>query len=194
VAVTADQATRGRGTAPGNLAGTSCGHFRLGYPPRGHVAGQVGEQTAPSFPRHTRENQGVSRPGREGRRLGRRWRRSPILGMLPVVLLATAAGAVPFAHLRDTTAEHAQYKPTSGAAACTSTEKERNTTRPARSNRPAGEHTARRSSPQPPSGRDLRSWAASLAAALPPLTEPQVAAVARLAACLDADDSQESAA
>jgi hypothetical protein len=33
-----------------------------------------------------------------------------------------------------------------------------------------------------------------MAAALPPLTEPQVAAVARLAAQLDADDSQESAA
>jgi hypothetical protein len=42
--------------------------------------------------------------------------------------------------------------------------------------------------------QDLRAWAASLAAVLPPLTEPQVAAVAKLAAHLDADDSQKPAA
>ena len=66
-----------------------------------------------------------------------------------------------------------------------------------RSDRPAGEHTTRRSgrsSTEPPSGQDLSAWAAAVAAALPPLTEPQVAAVARLAADLDANDSQEPAA
>jgi len=113
------------------------------------------------------------------------------------VLLATTPGAGPFAHIRDTTAEHGQHKPMSRAAAHTSTEKERNTTRPAHSDRPAGEHAIRRpgrSSTKPLSGRDLRAWAASLAAALPPLTEPQVAAVARLAAHLDANDSQKPAA
>jgi hypothetical protein len=65
------------------------------------------------------------------------------------------------------------------------------------SDRPAGEHTTRRSgrgSAQPLSARDLRAWAAEVAATLPPLTEQQVAAVARLAARLDADGSQELAA
>ncbi len=42
---------------------------------------------APSVPRHTGENQGVSRSGREGR-LRRRQRRSTVLGGLAVVLLA----------------------------------------------------------------------------------------------------------
>ena len=63
--------------------------------------------------------------------------------------------------------------------------------------RPEGEHTTRRSgrrSTKPYVEQDLRAWAASLAAALPPLTEPQVAAVAKLAAHLDADDSQKPAA
>ncbi len=63
--------------------------------------------------------------------------------------------------------------------------------------RPAGEHSTGgigRSSEQPPSGQDLRAWAAEVAATLPPLTEQQVAAVARLAAQLDVDSSQEPAA
>jgi len=84
--------------------------------------------------------------------------------------------------------------------------KERRAVRPAdsrrshatdRRDRPAGEQTIRRSghsSVRRPSGQDLRAWAAAAAAALPPLTEPQVAAVARLAAHLDADGSQEAAA
>jgi hypothetical protein len=42
---------------------------------------------APSLPRHTGENQGISRSGREGR-LRRRRRRSTVLGGVPVVLLA----------------------------------------------------------------------------------------------------------
>ena len=65
------------------------------------------------------------------------------------------------------------------------------------SDRPAGEHTSRRSgrkSRQPPSEQDLKAWAAEAAATLPPLTEPQVAAVARLAAHLDANDGQKRAA
>lgn len=65
------------------------------------------------------------------------------------------------------------------------------------SDRPAGEHATRRSgrsSAQPLSARDLRAWAAEVAATLPPLTEPQIAAVARLAAHLDANDSQKRAA
>lgn len=61
------------------------------------------------------------------------------------------------------------------------------------SDRPAGEHTTRCSG-QLPASRDLSTWASELAAALPPLTEPQVAAVARLAAHLDASASQKSAA
>jgi hypothetical protein len=65
------------------------------------------------------------------------------------------------------------------------------------SDRPAGEHTARRSgrtSAQHLSARDLKAWAAKVAATLPPLTEPQVAAVARLAVHLDANDGQKRAA
>lgn len=65
------------------------------------------------------------------------------------------------------------------------------------SNRPAGEHTTRRSgrsSAQPLPARGLKAWAAEVAATLPLLTEPQVAAVARLAARLDANDSQKRAA
>jgi len=65
------------------------------------------------------------------------------------------------------------------------------------SDRPAGEHTTRRSgrsSAQPLSARDLSAWAAEVAAALPPLTAPQVAAVARLAMHLDAVGSREPAA
>lgn len=80
----------------GNVLDTFCGSFRSVRPPRGPAAGQAGEQTAPSLPRHTGENDGILRSGR--------------------------------------------------------------------------------------------------AAALPPLTEPQVAAVARLAAHLDANDSQKPAA
>jgi hypothetical protein len=99
-----------------------------------------------------------------------------------------------------------QHRPTSQADARTSAKKERNTARPApsvcrttteMSDQPAGEPTTRRSSrssARSPSGQDLRWWAAALAAALPPLTEPQVAAVARLAAHLDADHSQKPAA
>jgi hypothetical protein len=135
---------------------------------------------APSLPRHTRGNQGISRSGRLGRRLRRRRRRSTALDALPVVLLAVIAGAGPFSHIRDT-AEHGQHKPTPR----TSTEKEANTARPDRS----GRRSARA-----PSEQDLRAWAAAVAAALPPLTEPQLAAVARLAAHLDANDSQKRAA
>jgi hypothetical protein len=65
------------------------------------------------------------------------------------------------------------------------------------SDRPAGEHTSRRSgrkSRQPPPEQDLKAWAAEVAATLPLLTEPQVAAVARLAAHLDTIDGQERAA
>lgn len=184
-----------RGAAPGNLPITFDGSFRSVQPPRGPAAGQAGEQTAPFLSRHAGGNEGISRSGREGRRLGRRWRRSLILDALPVVLLATSTGARPFAHICDTTAEHGQHKSTSRAH--TSTEGERNTTRPARSNAPAGEHATRRfgrSSAKSPPGRDLRAWAASLAAAFPPLTELQVAAVAKLAAHLDAEDTEEQAA
>jgi hypothetical protein len=129
-----------------------------------------------------------------------------VLDALPVVLLAAIAGAGPVIHIRDTAAEHGQHRPTSQADARTSAKKERNTARPApsvcrttteMSDQPAGEPTTRRSSrssARSPSGQDLRWWAAALAAALPPLTEPQVAAVARLAAHLDADHSQKPAA
>ena len=134
----------------GNVLDTFCGSFRSVRPPRGPAAGQAGEQTAPSLPRHTGENDGIFRSGREGRRLGRRWRRSPILDALPVVLLATTPGAGPFAHIRDTTAEHGQHKPMSRAAAHTSTEKERNTTRPAHSDRPAGQQASRPACHTPP--------------------------------------------
>jgi hypothetical protein len=64
------------------------------------------------------------------------------------------------------------------------------------SDRP-GERITRRSgrgSARPLSARYLRAWAAEVAAKLPPLTEPQVAALARLATHLDANDSQELAA
>jgi hypothetical protein len=67
---------------------------------------------------------------------------------------------------------------------------------PAMTDRPAGEQRiprSRRSSARPPAGQDLRAWAAALAATLPPLTEPQVAVVARLAAHLDAEDTEEQA-
>ena len=87
MAVTAAPARPGRGPAPGNLARTFCGPFRSVAPVRGPAAGQAGEQMAPSLPRHTRENQGISQSGREGR-LRRRRRRSTVLGRLPVVLLA----------------------------------------------------------------------------------------------------------
>jgi hypothetical protein len=40
----------------------------------------------------------------------------------------------------------------------------------------------------------LRAWAAALAATLPPLTTSQAAAVARIAARLDARNGQEPAA
>ncbi len=186
-----------RGTAPGNLPSTYGGCFRSVQPPRGPVASQAGEQSAPSLPRHAGKSEGISRSGREGRRLGRWWRRSLIPDALPVVLLAISAGAGPFAHIRDTTAEHDQHESTPAAAAHTSTEKERNATRPAHSDTPAGEHATRRpacSCTKPPSGRDLRAWAASLAAAFPPLTDSQVAAVAKLAAHLDAEDTEERAA
>jgi hypothetical protein len=93
-----------------------------------------------------------------------------------VVLLAVIAGVGPFTHIRDT-AGHSRHKPESRAAAHTSTKEETNTARPG-----------------PSSKQDLRAWAAAAAATLPPLTEPQVAAVARLAAHLDADDSQKLAA
>jgi hypothetical protein len=66
-----------------------------------------------------------------------------------------------------------------------------------RGDRAADDHTtcrSRRSSARPPSSKDLRAWAAALAATLPPLTESQVAAVARLAAHLDANDNQKRAA
>jgi hypothetical protein len=56
-----------------------------------------------------------------------------------------------------------------------------------------GKHAARRSghtTDRPPPGQDLRAWAAALAATLPPLTRSQVAAAARIAARLDASDSQ----
>jgi hypothetical protein len=97
---------------------------------------------------------------------------------LPVVLLAVIAGAGPFTH--------GQHKPTPRAVAQTTTKKETNTARPDRSSR---------RSARPPSAQDLRAWAAAAAASLPPLTESQVAAVARLAAHLDAaDDSQKPAA
>ena len=55
-------------------------------------------------------------------------------------------------------------------------------------------HRSGRSSAWSSSGQDLRTWAAALAATLPPLTESQVAAVARLAAQIDAKDRQKPAA
>lgn len=131
---------------------------------------------APSLPRHTGEHQGISWSGQGSRRLWRRRRRSTALDTLPVVLLAIIAGAGPFTHIRDT-AGHGQHKPASRAAEHTSTKKEANTARPDRSSK-----------------QDFRAWAAAVAATLPQLTEPQVAAVARLAALLDADDSQKPAA
>jgi hypothetical protein len=78
------------------------------------------------------------------------------------------------------------------------------TARPTRSVRPtttamsdqSADDTTRRSghsSRQLPVRQDLRAWAAELAATLPPLTQSQVAAVARLAARLDAASSEESA-
>lgn len=42
--------------------------------------------------------------------------------------------------------------------------------------------------------QDLREWAARIAAKLPPLTESQVATVARMAARLDAREQQAPAA
>jgi hypothetical protein len=84
------------------------------------------------------------------------------------VLLAVIAGTGPVTYIRDTAEQS-----------------------------PAGEHStgrSRRRSTQPPSEQDLRAWAAALASALPQLTEPQVAAVARLAAHLDANDNRELAA
>src|SRR5579862_3078275 len=57
-----------------------------------------------------------------------------------------------------------------------------------------GKRTARRPSRnagRSASGQDLRSWAAALAATLPPLTRSQVAAVARIAARLDARDESQ---
>jgi hypothetical protein len=53
----------------------------------------------------------------------------------------------------------------------------------------ASEHAARRSG-QLPAPRDLSTWAAELAATLPPLTESEVAAVARLATRLDANSEE----
>jgi hypothetical protein len=192
-----------RGTAPGNLAGTFCGPFRSVRSPRGPAAGQAGEQTAPCLPRHTRENEVISLSGREGHRLRRQWRRSPILGALPVVLLAAVTGTGSVTHMRDTTAEHGQHKPKSRPTEHTSTQKEgsaahtacRSTTE--MSDQPAGEHATRRparSSAKSPSGRDLRAWAAAVAAELPPFTDSQVAAVARLATRLDANDDRRRAA
>jgi len=63
--------------------------------------------------------------------------------------------------------------------------------------KPAGEHTERRSgrmSAQAPSDTDLTAWATAMAAKFPPLTETQVTVAARMAAHLDAIDSQERAA
>jgi hypothetical protein len=63
--------------------------------------------------------------------------------------------------------------------------------------KPASEHTERRSgrkSAQAPSGTDLTAWAAAMAAKFPPLTKTQVAVAARMAAHLDAIDSQEPTA
>lgn len=51
-----------------------------------------------------------------------------------------------------------------------------------------------RDSHQPPAGHDLRAWAAAIAATLPPLTESQVAAVARLARRLDIKEKLDPAA
>ena len=53
---------------------------------------------------------------------------------------------------------------------------------------------SRRSSARTPVRKDLRAWASALAASLPPLTELQVAEVARMAAHLDANDNQNRAA
>jgi hypothetical protein len=55
-------------------------------------------------------------------------------------------------------------------------------------------HRSGRSSAWSSSGQDLRTWAAALAATLPPLTESQVAGVARMAAQIDAKDRQKPAA
>lgn len=67
-----------------------------------------------------------------------------------------------------------------------------------RCERAGGKRTPRRSgrnTGRSSSGPDLRTWAAALAATLPPMTRSQVAAVARIAARLDAsDESQGSAA
>jgi len=60
------------------------------------------------------------------------------------------------------------------------------------SDQPASERVARHSG-QLPAPRDLSTWAAELAATLPPLTESQVAAVARLAARLDASSEEPAA-
>jgi hypothetical protein len=57
------------------------------------------------------------------------------------------------------------------------------------SDQPTSEHTARRSG-QPSEPQDLSTWAAELAATLPPLTESQATTVARLAARLDASGEE----
>ena len=48
----------------------------------------------------------------------------------------------------------------------------------------------RRDAERPLRGQELRAWAAALAATLPPLTDSQAAAVARIAAQLDARNGQ----
>ena len=61
MAVTATQARPVVVPLRGSLPGTFCGPFRPVPSPHGPAAGQAGEQTAPSLPRHTRGNQG--KPG-----------------------------------------------------------------------------------------------------------------------------------
>ena len=88
---------------------------------------------------------------------------------------------------------------------CTSIRKENKTARPARraprtakamSDKSADDHAPPRgrSASQPPEQQDLSTWAADLAATMPPLTEPQAAAVGRLTTRLDARIDHEQAA
>jgi hypothetical protein len=100
VAMTAAHASPAGALLQGNLSGTLGGPFGLVPPVRGPAAGRADEQMAPSLPRHTRGNRGISRSGREGRRVGRRRRRSTALDALPVVLLVVIAGPGPFTHIR----------------------------------------------------------------------------------------------
>jgi hypothetical protein len=64
------------------------------------------------------------------------------------------------------------------------------------SSKPASDHTTRqgRSPAQQPEQQELSTWATEMAARLPPFTEPQAAAVGRIATQLDAHIDHKRAA